>query len=69
MRVNVSAISFTRELTIGYERPVPLFEPVTVLARVTEVDGRKTFAEGEILAGGEVCSRAHGLWISPRPRE
>jgi acyl-coenzyme A thioesterase PaaI-like protein len=69
VRDNVPGISFTRELTVSYERPVPLFEEVTVTGRVTRIDGRKTFAEGEILAGGEVCARAHGLWISPKPRD
>jgi acyl-coenzyme A thioesterase PaaI-like protein len=69
VRDNVPGISFTRELTVSYERPVPLFEEVTVTGRVTRIDGRKTFAEGEILAGGEVCARGHGLWISPKPRD
>lgn len=69
VRMRVPGINFTRELTINYERPVPLFEPVTIVSRVTKIDGRKTFAEGEIIAGGEVCSRGSGLWLSPRPRE
>jgi acyl-coenzyme A thioesterase PaaI-like protein len=69
VRDNVPGISFTRELTVSYERPVPLFEEIAVTGRVARVEGRKTFAEGEILVGGEVCARAHGLWISPKPRD
>ncbi|PBC51523.1 PaaI family thioesterase [Rhodococcus sp. ACPA1] len=66
VRTALDGISFTRELTVTYERPVPLGVPLTVRGRVTSTDGRKTFAEGEVLAGGEVCARASGLWIAPR---
>ena len=68
VRDNVPGISFTRELTVSYDKPVPLFEEVTITGRVSRVDGRKTFAEGEIVAGGEVRARGKGLWISPKPR-
>lgn len=67
VRQTVSGISFTRELTVTYERPVPLFEEIRILGRVTSIEGRKTFAEGEIVAGDVVCARARGLWISPKP--
>ncbi|GAA4670682.1 PaaI family thioesterase [Gordonia humi] len=63
-----TGISFTRELTVTYERPVPLFEELRIVGRVVEAEGRKTFAEGEIVAGGQVCARATGLWIAPKPR-
>ncbi|GGL11937.1 PaaI family thioesterase [Nocardia jinanensis] len=66
VRTEVRGISFTRELTVVYERPVPLGVPLTVTGRVTATEGRKTFAEGEIRSGGEICAHAHGLWIAPR---
>jgi acyl-coenzyme A thioesterase PaaI-like protein len=68
VRQNVAGISFTRELTVSYERPVPLFKEITITGRVTSVDGRKSYAEGEILADGEICARGAGLWIAPKPR-
>lgn len=69
VRQSSAGISFTRELTVTYERPVPLFEELRIVGRVTVIEGRKTFAEGEILAGDVVCARAKGLWISPKPVE
>ncbi|MFW0786396.1 PaaI family thioesterase [Gordonia sp. CPCC 206044] len=68
VRTASGGMSFTRELTVSYERPVPLAVPLAVRGRVTSVDGRKTYAEGEILADGLVCAHASGLWIAPRPR-
>jgi acyl-coenzyme A thioesterase PaaI-like protein len=69
VRYAAPGISFTRELTITYERPVPLFEELRIVGRVRKIEGRKTFAEGEIIAGDVVCARATGLWISPKPSE
>ncbi|HVV09288.1 PaaI family thioesterase [Amycolatopsis sp.] len=62
----LGAASFTRTLNITYESPVPLGEELTIEGRVTSVDGRKTFAEGELRCGDTVCARAEGLWVSPR---
>ncbi|WAH96315.1 PaaI family thioesterase [Arthrobacter sp. MMS18-M83] len=67
VRYAAPGISFTRELTITYERPVPLFEELRIVGRVSRIEGRKTFADGEIIAGDVVCARATGLWISPKP--
>ena len=58
----------TGELTLRYERPVPLFRPLTVRARQLSVDGRKIRTEGTISADGQVCVRAEGLFIAPRGR-
>lgn len=60
--------SFTRTLNITYEQAAPIGAELTAIGRVTEVEGRKTYAEGELRAGDVVCARAEGLWISPRPR-
>ncbi|MGH3495351.1 MAG: PaaI family thioesterase [Sciscionella sp.] len=58
--------SYTRSLTITYENTAPLEQELTVTGRVRTIDGRKTFAEGELVAGDVVCARADGLWLSPR---
>lgn len=61
----------TAELTLRYHRPTPLFEPLTITARQTSVDGRKIRTTGAIRANGEDCVTAYGLFIAeypPRPR-
>lgn len=61
----------TGTLTLRYHRPTPLFVELTVRARQVSVDGRKITTTGEILADGEVCVSAEGLFINrhlPRPR-
>lgn len=61
-----STWTFTRTLTVDYDLGVPLFEELTVTARVDSVDGRKVWVVGELESGGEVKARARGLWVSPR---
>lgn len=61
----------TGTLTLRYHRPTPLFVELTVRARQVSVDGRKITTTGEILADGEVCVSAEGLFINKhlaRPR-
>lgn len=61
----------TATLTLRYHRPTPLFVELTVRARKVSVDGRKIHTTGEILADGEVCVSADGLFINKhvaRPR-
>ncbi len=61
----------TGTLTLRYHRPTPLFVELTVRARQVSVDGRKILTTGEILADGEVCVSAEGLFINKqlaRPR-
>jgi acyl-coenzyme A thioesterase PaaI-like protein len=61
----------TGTLTLRYHRPTPLFVELTVRARQVGVDGRKITTTGEILADGQVCVSAEGLFINkhlPRPR-
>ncbi|MEV7431779.1 MULTISPECIES: PaaI family thioesterase [unclassified Nocardioides] len=60
----------TGTLTLRYHRPTPLFEELVVRARQVSVDGRKIRTTGEIVAGGEVCVSADGLFVDkhlPRP--
>ena len=61
----------TGTLTLRYHRPTPLFVELTVQARQVSVDGRKIRTTGEILANGEACVSADGLFVNkhlPRPR-
>lgn len=58
------AVGPTAELTLHYERPVPLATPLSLTARQVSVDGRKLRAEGAVCAEGEVCVRAEGLFIA-----
>jgi hypothetical protein len=53
----------TASLTIEFRRLTPLFVPLRYEAWVDRVDGRKTFAAGRCLAGGEVVSQAAGIFI------
>lgn len=59
---------FTAQLTIRYHRPLPLFAPVTVVARLKERERRKIWATGEIMVDGKVAVSAEGLFIEQRPK-
>lgn len=61
----------TGTLTLRYHRPTPLFVELTVRGRQESVEGRKIRTVGEIVADGEVCVSADGLFVNkhlPRPR-
>ncbi|MDF1604122.1 PaaI family thioesterase [Nocardioides sp. YIM 152315] len=61
----------TGTLAVRYHRPTPLFAELTVRGRQVSVDGRKIRTTGEIVANGEVCVSADGLFVNkhlPRPR-
>ncbi|EOM77486.1 PaaI family thioesterase [Rhodococcus rhodnii] len=62
----------TAQLSVRYRRPTPLFESLTVRARVEEVDGRKIRTTGEITtANGDACVTVDALFVTamlPRPR-
>jgi acyl-coenzyme A thioesterase PaaI-like protein len=58
-----SGTAMTAELTLRYLRPVPLFEPLAVVARRQSVDGRKIRGAGTISASGQVCVSAEALFI------
>ena len=55
----------TAELKVRYRRSTPLGVPLVLRARIDEVDGRRTYASGEIVADGVVTAEATGLFISP----
>jgi len=59
---------YTATLTIRYLVPTPVGEPLSLHAAVTRVDGRKTWAEGGIWAGGVKTAEAQGLFIQASSR-
>ena len=54
----------TGTLTIRYCQPTPLHTPLSFEARVTRVEGRKIFTEGELRDGETVCAEGKGLFVS-----
>jgi len=56
----------TAKLEISYRRPTPLYRPITVRAKQLRYEGRKRFTIGELVANGEVCASAEGLFIARR---
>ena len=56
--------AFTGELTVRYLAPVPTKEPVRVTARVTGRQGRKVFAEAELVRRGDRLASARATFIT-----
>jgi uncharacterized protein (TIGR00369 family) len=51
-------------LEINYHKPLPLHQPLTLEARVTEQDERKAFSTGEIrLQNGSVAVSGRGIYV------
>ena len=51
-------------LEINYHKPLPLHQPLTLEARVTEQDDRKAFSTGEIrLPDGTVAVSGRGIYV------
>jgi uncharacterized protein (TIGR00369 family) len=51
-------------LEINYHKPLPLNQPLTMEARITEKDDRKIFSTGEIkLLNGKVCVSGRGIYV------
>lgn len=51
-------------LEINYHKPLPLHQPLSLEARITSRDARKTFSTGEIrLANGSVAVTGRGIYV------
>lgn len=61
------APGMTGTLSVRYETPTPLHTNLRFEARLTGVERRKIFVEGECLADGRVTARATGIFISMQP--
>ena len=57
---------FTAYLHVNYRRPTPLETPLTLVAWVDSIDGRKRIVRGECRSGDELLTDAEGLFIAPR---
>jgi len=52
-------------LEINYHKPLPLNQPLTLEARITQVDERKIFSTGEIkLADSTVAVSGRGIYVA-----
>jgi hypothetical protein len=58
---------FTGRLTIHYRSPTPLHTELHFDCAIDRVEGRKTFASGQLHAGDRLCAEAEGLFISAKP--
>lgn len=58
------ASGLTVALTIRFRAGTPLGAPLTVTARGTGVDGRKSFASGEVRHGDNVVAEATAVYVS-----
>ncbi|MDZ7733844.1 MAG: hypothetical protein U5R31_12965 [Acidimicrobiia bacterium] len=47
--------------------PTPLHADLELDGHIREIDGRKIFTDGRILADGRLCAEAEGLFISIDP--
>lgn len=62
----------TAHLELDYRGPLPLTTPLTLRARVTGAEGRKTWLEGAVAlssAPDQALVRARGLFIVPRQEQ
>jgi uncharacterized protein (TIGR00369 family) len=51
-------------LEINYHKPLPLLKPLTLEARITQIDERKIFSTGEIkLADSTVAVSGRGIYV------
>lgn len=51
-------------LEINYHKPLPLFQPLRLEARITQRDERKVFSTGEIrMSNGEIAVSGRGIYV------
>jgi uncharacterized protein (TIGR00369 family) len=61
--------AMTRHLEVDYRRPVPSGAPIRMEGRVVRSEGRKHWAEANILDDtGKALAQGKGLFIEVRPR-
>ena len=61
------APGMTGTLIVKYRSPTPLHEPLHFVGRLSRVDGRKIFTDGQLYAGTRLCAEAEGIFISIDP--
>ena len=53
----------TGNLSVSYLKPTPISEPLQLRARITKIEGRKTWVSCTLSTGGRVCATAEVLGI------
>jgi acyl-coenzyme A thioesterase PaaI-like protein len=59
--------AFTGELTVRYEAPVPVNEPLEIRTRLDSRERRKLFITAEMRHNGEVIARCKAIYITVDP--
>jgi uncharacterized protein (TIGR00369 family) len=63
-------VALTREMTVEYLKPVPLYKPLRVEGREIEVRGAKHINAAEILnEKNEVLARSRGIFVAIDPEK
>ena len=63
-------VALTRQITVDYLKPVPLYKPLRVEGREVAVHGRQHTNMAEILNGkNEVVARGRGIFIAIDPEK
>ncbi|TPW19801.1 MAG: thioesterase superfamily protein [Elusimicrobia bacterium] len=57
----------TSEFSVKLTRPTPTDGPVRLVARVVEEGADRAVIESELSAGGKVCARGRGTFVSVKP--
>jgi len=64
-----NVVGMTRHMEVDYRRPVPSCMPIRLEGRVYHHEGRKHWAEANILdEAGTVLAHSKGLFVEVRPR-
>ena len=58
---------FTGTLVVRYRVPTPLHTELRFECRIDRVEGRKTFAVGQVYAGDRLCAESEAIFVSARP--
>ncbi len=58
---------FTGTLVVRYRVPTPLHTQLRFEGRIDRVEGRKTFASGQVFAGDQLCAESEAIFVSARP--
>ena len=58
------APGMTGTLTVRYRSPTPLHTDLQLIGRLSGVEGRKIYTEGQLFAGDRLCAEAEGIFIS-----
>ncbi len=57
----------TAEYSVKLLRPTPSSSPLSLSAKLVELDGKKAVIEGELEADGKVCAVCRGTFVSVDP--